>query len=112
MSKYQYPDIDIQVVYRYLDKLYKQIKSGKLTKASINNRGYNKFLRLDNQVEVSINTTKIEDDQKWDGLKGYTTNTKLSKEDVIEHYKDLWQIEKAFRVAKTDLQIRPIYHRI
>lgn len=96
---------------RGLTKLNKQIKSGKLTKANINNRGYNKFLQINSQVEVSINTAKIEDDQKWDGLKGYTTNTQLSKEDVIEHYKDLWQIEKAFRVAKTDLQIRPIYHR-
>lgn len=95
-----------------LERLHKHIKSGKLTKANINNRGYNKFLRIDNQVEISINTDKIEDDRKWDGLKGYTTNTQLSKEDVIENYKDLWQIEKAFRVVKTDLQIRPIYHRI
>jgi transposase len=27
-------------------------------------------------------------------------------------YKELWQIEKAFRVAKNDLEIRPIYHRL
>jgi len=60
---------------------------------------------------VSINENKISDDQKWDGLKGYITNTKLSTEDIIKHYKDLWQIEKAFRVAKTDLEIRPVYHR-
>jgi len=97
---------------RGLDKLHKHIKSGKLTKANINNRGYNKFLQIDNRVEISINTDKIEDDRKWDGLKGYTTNTQLNKEDIIENYNDLWQIEKAFRVAKTDLQIRPIYHRI
>lgn len=97
---------------RGLTKLEKQIKSGKLTKASINNRGYNKFLQIENQVKISINQTKINDDKKWDGLKGYITNTKLNKDDVIEHYKDLWQIEKAFRVAKTDLEIRPIYHRV
>jgi transposase len=24
----------------------------------------------------------------------------------------LWHIEKAFRISKTDLQIRPIYHRL
>ena len=96
---------------RGLIKLQKQIKTGKLTKASINNRGYNKFLQIDNQIKVSINENKISDDQKWDGLKGYITNTKLSTEDIIKHYKDLWQIEKAFRVAKTDLEIRPVYHR-
>lgn len=97
---------------RGLAKLEQQIKSGKLTKASINNRGYNKFLEIENDIKIAINKPKILEDQKWDGLKGYITNTKLSKEDVIENYKDLWHIEKAFRVAKTDLEIRPIYHRL
>jgi transposase len=45
-------------------------------------------------------------------LKGYLTNTKLSKEDIIDNYNHLWRIEKAFRVAKTDLKIRPIYHQL
>ena len=31
---------------------------------------------------------------------------------VIEHYNNLWYIEKAFRMSKTDLRIRPIYHRL
>jgi transposase len=97
---------------RGVKKLERHIKSGRLTKASINNRGYNKFLTLGNTVQVSLNNDKIEEDKKWDGLKGYLTNTRLSKEEVIESYKNLWQIEKAFRVAKTDLKIRPIYHRV
>ncbi|KAA3653074.1 MAG: IS1634 family transposase [Bacteroidetes bacterium] len=97
---------------RGLDKLEKQIKSGKLTKANINNRGYNKFLHIENTLQVSINKEKIKDDKKWDGLKGYITNTSLNKEEVLNSYKDLWQIEKAFRIAKSDLEIRPIYHRL
>lgn len=97
---------------RGLAKLEKHIKSGKLTKSSINNRGYNKFLKIEEQVNISIDAPKIEEDKKWDGLKGYITNTSLSKEEVLENYKELWQIEKAFRVAKTDLEIRPIYHRL
>src|SRR6185312_17170556 len=51
-------------------------------------------------------------DSSWDGLKGYITNTKLSDKEVIENYKNLWHIEKAFRMSKTDLRIRPIYHRL
>ncbi len=97
---------------RGLTQLHKRIKSGKLTKSGINNRGYNKFLKIENPVSISIDTSKIEEDKKWDGLKGYITNTSLTKEEVLENYKDLWQIEKAFRVAKTDLEIRPIYHRV
>lgn len=95
-----------------LKKLRLRIKSGKLTKSNINNRGYNKFLILKGKVEVGINEEKIEADKKWDGLKGYVTNTKLSSQKIIENYKHLWQIEKAFRISKTDLKIRPIFHRL
>ena len=93
-----------------LKKLEKQIKTGKLTKAHINNRGYNKYLKLEGSIEVSIDKIKFESDSKWDGLKGYLTNTSLSKNEIIENYGHLWKIEKAFKVSKTDLKIRPIYH--
>jgi transposase len=94
-----------------LKKLEKRIKTGKLTKASINNRGYNKYLKLEGKINVTIDKEKFEADTKWDGLKGYITNTNLSKADIIENYSHLWLIEKAFRISKTDLKIRPIYHR-
>lgn len=93
-------------------KLEKYIQRGRLTKASINNRGYNKFLKLDGQINVTLDEDKIKHDSRWDGLKGYLTNAKLSKDQVIENYQHLWQIEKAFRIAKSDLRIRPIYHRL
>jgi transposase len=93
-----------------LKKLEKQIRSGKLTKANINNRGYNKYLKLQGSVDVSIDKAKFEADSKWDGLKGYLTNTNLSKNEIIDNYGHLWKIEKAFRVSKTDLKIRPIFH--
>jgi transposase len=91
-------------------KLQEKIKSGKLTKSSINNRGYNKFLKLDGFVAVSLNDDEIKSDELWDGLKGYTTNTKLKADKIIKNYSHLWQIEKAFRISKTDLRIRPIFH--
>lgn len=95
-----------------LRKLEKNIRTGRLTKSSINNRGYNKFLKLKGQIDVEIDTSKINEDSKWDGLKGYISNAKLNKNEIIANYHHLWQIEKAFRVSKTDLKIRPIYHRI
>lgn len=97
---------------RGLEKLVKSIASGKLSKKNINNRGYNKYLKLEGEVAVTIDYDKSDTDAKWDGLKGYITNTKLSKEEVIQQYKNLWKIEKAFRISKTDLRIRPIYHRL
>jgi transposase len=56
---------------RGLKKLEKQIKTGKLTKASINNRGYNKFLKIESEVKISLCAHKIIADKKWDGLKAY-----------------------------------------
>ena len=96
---------------RGLARLEKKIRSGKLTKSNINNRGYNKYLKLTGKIQVSIDWEKFTQDDRWDGLKGYITNTKLSKEKVISNYNHLWRIEKAFRVAKHDLKIRPIFHR-
>ena len=55
---------------------------------------------------------KYSQDDAWDGLKGYVTNTKLTDQEVLANYKNLWHIEKAFRMSKTDLRIRPIYHRL
>lgn len=94
-----------------LKRLLSQLKTGKLTKQHINNRGYNKFLTLESPVKVSINQQKVLEDAQWDGLKGYVTNSNLTPEKVIQNYKCLWQIEKAFRISKTDLKIRPIFHR-
>ena len=95
-----------------LKRLEKRVSSGKLSKEHINNRGYNKYLKLSGEVNITIDYDKYEADSVWDGLKGYATNTSLSRNKVIENYSQLWQVEKAFRISKTDLRIRPIYHRL
>ena len=97
---------------RGLSRLEKNLNKGKLTKSNINNRGYNKYLKLTGEIKIEIDYEKFNADQLWDGLKGYITNTSLKPTQIIENYNNLWQIEKAFRISKTDLQIRPIYHRL
>lgn len=97
---------------RGLQRLEKQVKAGKLTKSNINSRGYNKYLKLKGEISIEIDYEKFNNDKSWDGLKGYITNTKLKDKQVIENYKNLWYIERAFRMSKTDLRIRPIYHRL
>ena len=83
---------------------------GKLTKDKINKRGYNKFLEISKDVEVSISRERIAEDEKWDGLKGYITNTDFNAKDVIDQYHGLWVVERAFRVSKGSLEMRPIFH--
>lgn len=91
-------------------RLEKEYKSGSVTKDRINKRGYNKFLRLADHVRVEIDYTKVAEDARWDGLKGYITNTELPACDVYQQYSELWQVERAFRVTKGVLDIRPMFH--
>jgi transposase len=91
-------------------RLKTAFKSGQITKESINSRGYNKFLEISENVRVEINQEKINEDEKWDGLKGYITNTELSAQAVYEQYSGLWQVENAFRVTKGKIELRPMFH--
>jgi len=95
---------------RGLRRLEKRVSSGQLTKEHLNNRGYNKFLKMTGKVKVEIDQEKVRQSVRWDGLKGYITNTDLSPDEIVEHYGQLWQIERAFRISKTDLRVRPMYH--
>lgn len=92
-----------------LGRLQEKVASGKVGKKHINNRGYNKYLKLQGEARIDIDMDAFEKDAVWDGLKGYVTNTKLSDEEVIGNYHNLWFIERAFRMNKTGLQIRPMY---
>ena len=85
-------------------------KSGTITKENINKRGYNKFLEISDNIQVVINQEKINDDEKWDGLKGYLTNTALPAKEVYEQYCGLWVIERAYRVTKGTIELRPMFH--
>ncbi len=95
---------------RGIQRLRKAYASGRISKKNINQRGYNKFLTIENDVIVSIDQAKIEADARWDGLKSYVTNTDLSATDAIEQYHGLWVVERAFRITKGALEARPIFH--
>jgi transposase len=90
----------------YIKKAESLIKKpGKIKRA--------KYLKVQNQ-SYQLNKPLIEKNELLLGVKGYYTNLEQSEvEDktIIEHYHNLWQIEHAFRITKSDLQIRPIYHR-
>ncbi|MGV0801160.1 IS1634 family transposase, partial [Mycolicibacterium elephantis] len=48
------------------------------------------------------------------GLKGYVTNvpaTVMPANEVITHYHELWRVERSFRMSKSDLRARPMFHR-
>lgn len=92
---------------RRLEKAYRRRT---LTKENINKRGYNKFLSMEGDVRIAINYEKLEEDTRWNGMKGYLTNTDISTSDVCTAYHNLWHVERAFRITKSKIEIRPMFH--
>ena len=97
---------------RGLKKLRKKFASGKLTKDSVNKHGYNRLLVLSgtDNVTVEISEKLIEEDKRWDGLKGYVTNTDIGASLVVDQYHGLSTVERSFRVTKGTLEMRPMFH--
>ena len=95
---------------RGIERLKRDFGSGTIKKENINRRGYNKFLEITNDVGIVINEEKIAEDEKWDGWKGYVTNTVIVAKEVVSQYHGLWVVERAFRVTKGNLEARPVFH--
>jgi len=94
-----------------IEKLKKKLASNKSPKEYMSNYGYKKYLKVQGESSISLNEEKIQADSRWDGLHGVVTNAKnLSNQEIIDQYRNLWQVEEAFRVTKHDLKVRPIYH--
>lgn len=96
---------------RLVDRLMKKVKDGKIKlKDLIPNYGSKKYIQVENG-SASIHQEKIESDAQWDGLHGIITNVKdKAPDELLSRYRQLWQIEEAFRINKHDLKMRPIFH--
>lgn len=71
-----------------------------------------KFIQTKDQ-QVVLNDKLIEKTRKLLGIKGYYTaldETVADNNTIIERYHELYKIEQAFRISKSDLQTRPIFH--
>jgi transposase len=91
-----------------LASLRDQLQKG--PKALVGNKGYRKYLKIQ-RGSVTIDLDKVKADARFDGKWVLTTNTRFSAEKVALKYKELWQVEQAFRDIKTMFQTRPVYHK-
>jgi transposase len=83
-------------------------RTGKLA-SLIGNKYYKRFLRIRGE-KPTIDEEKVARDAQYDGMFVLTSNTSLSAPEVVMAYKDLWQVELAFRQLKSELEMGPIYH--
>lgn len=71
-----------------------------------------RFVNEETKSVYRLNEQLIRQDELLDGIKGYYTNLKsLDSNLIVSRYHDLWKIEKAFRIVKSDLLARPVFHR-
>lgn len=100
---------------RYRKDKYEMEKQIQKAQAIIEKRAKNrmvKFTKTNNQ-EVELNESLIQKTQKLLGIKGYYTNLPEAVADnqtIMNRYHELYKVEQAFRVSKSDLQTRPIFH--
>ncbi len=99
---------------RLLEKLKKKISCSDETsvKNVISNGGYKKYLKVSIGSSLVLNEEAIEKDTEWDGFHGIAVSNSsgLTAEQALSRYRDLWHVEEAFRVAKSTLKTRPIFH--
>lgn len=92
-------------------KLEKSLSKKKNPKEYLSNYGNKKYLKINGEAQIDIDAEKIEQASRWDGLHGVVTNAKgLGREEILNQYGHLWQVEEAFRVTKHDLSVRPVFH--
>ena len=78
---------------------------------SVSKRGAKRYIKADRIKFLGLDIEKIEEDKRWDGYYGVRTNcSEISKRKVLEIYHDLWKVEEAFRILKSQIEARPIFH--
>lgn len=91
-----------------IQSLEEQLKSG--AKKLVGNKGYRKYLKVD-RGSFSIDRKKVEEEARFDGKWVLRTNMNLTAEKVALKYKELWQVEYAFRDMKSTFDTRPVFHQ-
>jgi hypothetical protein len=69
----------------------------------------NRFLKI-NGAKLEINYSLIGEARLKAGIKGYVTDLNIPAQKVIDSYHQLFEVEKSFRMSKSDLKARPIFH--
>lgn len=93
---------------RQIDKAQKMLDGGKDVQTK---KGAKRYLRTEGKTKVTgIDQEKIEKDKQWDGFYGIQSLNKMDHEMVIQHYRGLWRVEDSFRVMKSTMDTRPVFH--
>ena len=97
---------------RLIEKAKRLLENPEKIKAS-NKRGGKKYIdrAAPDKAAFTLAVGKIEQDALFDGYYAIQTSEKsMSATEVMDAYHTLWKIEESFRIMKTTLELRPVYH--
>lgn len=94
---------------RQIKKAQKMLDSNKKPNTK---KGHQRFIATEGEQKViGLDEEKIKAEALWDGYYGIETNqTNMNASEIIDVYHQLWKIEESFRVLKSTMRTRPIFH--
>ncbi len=99
-------DAELQTLNKQSGKTFLKTKYALLSHMSMG-----RYLKELKSGKLKVDQAKIKQYQKLDGKYLLSTSDEsLSAEDVALGYKQLMEVERAFRTLKSTLSLRPVYH--
>lgn len=93
---------DLEKIEKYLHSSAKSKLTGSLKKP---------YVKITKGCKIEIDMDKLNIAKRYDGFFGLQTNIKDPNPlEMLSTYRGLWQVEQTFRIAKTNLEIRPVFH--
>lgn len=95
-------DKALEKIKKYIHSSAKNRLTGSLRKP---------YVKITKSSKIGIDLDKFNKEKQYDGFFGLRTNIKQPNPiELLSSYHGLWQVEQTFRIAKTNLEIRPVFH--
>lgn len=93
---------DIERIEKYINSTAKSQLTSRLKKS---------YVTVSKASKIEIDLDKLNHEKRFDGFFGIQTNLeKINPKELLSTYRGLWQVEQTFRIAKSNLEIRPVFH--
>lgn len=80
-------------------------------KSQLTSRLKKPYVKVSKGAKLEIDLVKLNLEKQFDGFFGIQTNLeKINAKEILNTYRGLWQVEQTFRIAKSNLEIRPVFH--
>ncbi len=95
---------------RQVEKAEAMVDQGQVPSSKKGAKRYVK-IEYENKTPPTLDEERIKEDSKWDGYYGIQSSRKdMSEFAIMKAYHNLWRIEESFRILKTTMKTRPIFH--